>query len=265
MKHATSPAEDSPETALELVRWLGPTEGLEFGPCYQLALESMPVVTDLDEPADLTVIACPRPILDPTPITELASAGECVQLLGGWCEGEGRTGVVVPGVERVFWHAWPSWWRTRLGGQQETPINGAVWVQTPDAALADSLIDALAAESISATWAPAERLVCGSPGVILWDGAQLGGREATRLAVVCEAARRTETPVVVLLDFPRVETVAAAEAIGAAAVVGKPFERTLLFETLRDVAATSNQSATGSRMVAATHTETDFHAIVRAA
>lgn len=238
-----NPAEESSEAALELVRWLGPTEGSEFGPCYQLALESMPVVTDPEEPADLTVVACPRPMVDVTPLAEMAGGGECVQLLGTWCEGEGRTGRVVPGVERVFWHAWPSWWRSRVSGKEGTPFNESVWIQTPDAALAASLIDGLAAESVSATWAPAERLLCGSPGVILWDGAQLSGREATRLAAVCEAARQAATPVVVLLDFPRVETVAAAEAIGASAVVGKPFDRTRLLETLHRVAELGRHSA----------------------
>ncbi len=37
-----------------------------------------------------------------------------VSLLGSWCEGEERTGIPLPGVLRVYWHRWSSWWATEL-------------------------------------------------------------------------------------------------------------------------------------------------------
>ncbi len=48
---------------------------------------------------------------------------------------------------------------------------------------------------------------------------------------------------IVLLDFPRAETVAAARAIGAAEVLGKPFsEETLYAAVAGDVARPSGDS-----------------------
>lgn len=239
-------------TPVERVRWIGPTSGPEFGRCYQLTQESMIVLTGPAEPVDLapvelTIVACPRPTVDLTTVRDAARVGEAVQLLGVWCEGEGRTGRTADGVERVFWHAWPSWWRDRIAARHAReaidPRGGPIWVRTQDAEFAASLVASLADDSISAAWAPADRLLVGAPAAILWDGAQLGGCEAARLAAVCRSARATATPVVALLDFPRPETVAAAEAIGAAAVLGKPFEQAALLQTLRTVVPSTRNPA----------------------
>lgn len=236
------------QAVIQRVRWIGPTEGPELGLCYQSVVASSAELVQVGGPADLTadltVVACPRQIVAVEPIAKLAEEGECVQLLGVWCEGEGRTGRVVPGVERVFWHAWPAWWRLRTQKSLDAvQIPAPVWIQTSDAALADSLLDALAEESIPAVWAPADRLRVGPFSAIVWDGAQLGGREADRLAATCQAARRAKSPVLALLDFPRPETVAASMALGAAAVLGKPFERAELLETLRYAIGESKHAA----------------------
>ena len=160
-----------------------------------------------------------------------------VQLLGVWCEGEGRTGRVASDVQRVFWHAWPVWLRRWLG-QEVTPesIPGLVRIESPDRQLATALIDTLGAHGVAAvTGRGAEST---NPTAIVWDAAQLSGREADRLLTVCDAG----APVIALLDFPRPETVAAARAIGAACVLGKPFDRGSLLESIyQAVAKTARQ------------------------
>src|SRR4051794_34740499 len=35
-------------------------------------------------------------------------------LLGSWCEGETRTGRPLPGIHRLYWYEFPSWWRRQL-------------------------------------------------------------------------------------------------------------------------------------------------------
>jgi len=59
-----------------------------------------------------------------------------------------------------------------------------------------------------------------SIGAGIWEGGQLSDRERSRLAKFC---RQVDGPVIVLLDFPRVEHFELARAAGAAAVFAKPY------------------------------------------
>ncbi|TWT95818.1 hypothetical protein Pla108_28950 [Botrimarina colliarenosi] len=241
-----------PRQTLPKVRWIGPATGPEFGPCRTLVRRDARLF-DFDPygKPDLTVLACPRPLVETAATQALLAevgAARLVQLLGVWCEGEGRTGRVVEGVQRVFWHAWPSWWRQWTAAHTSPPDSHAVSqsaafqrttpqrlvrIDTPDGALAGGLQAALDAQGIPATWS--RRSLAVGADAIVWDGMQFGGREAVRLAAVCGAARLERVPVVVLLDFPRPETVAAVRAIGADAVLGKPFDIAQLVELLQFV------------------------------
>lgn len=241
-------------TTLPTVRWIGPETGGDIGPCWRWTRHEARLV---DGDADLTVLACPRPLVDTATALSIAAASDdFVQLLGVWCEGEGRTGRTIDGAERVFWHAWPTWWRTwlanRSDSQKTIALPRLVSIDTPDGELAKALVAALGDEGIVATWS--RMAPTADADMVLWDGAQLNGREANRLAAVTAAARRRRTPVVALLDFPRPETVAAARAIGAAGVVGKPFDGALLFNVLRLAMRTnrghSMAGGTGARWTA---------------
>lgn len=195
------------------VRWIGPTGGDDIGPCWRRLNRDVRFV---ETNADLTVLACPRPLVETATaqsLLEEAGADRFVQLLGVWCEGEGRTGKVVPGAERVFWHAWPAWQRrwldrcnadaiaTPLPRSLPQPLPKLVRIDTPDGELARALIAALAAEDIAAVWSRTS--LATNADAIVWDGAQLSGREADHLGAVCWAAREWQTPVIALLDFPR--------------------------------------------------------------
>jgi AmiR/NasT family two-component response regulator len=75
----------------------------------------------------------------------------------------------------------------------------------------------------------------------IWDGGQLSGGE---LAALREFAARVHTshaaaPVIVLLDFPRVEHLQAARDAGAAAVLGKPYQVAHLVNELDRLIAAS--------------------------
>lgn len=236
------------------VLWIGPTNGVEFGPCHE-RLAKNHAVTVAGTPAaglaaidegtefELAVLACPRPLVITGPVEALRDAlasQTLVQLLGTWCEGEGRTGKIVEGVERVFWHAWPAWlsqWESHTAADSEPAferpaIAGLVEIKSGDAEFGKSLIDALA-DTTPAIWSPRlSQSVSTPPAVILWDGSQLGGREANELYGICQNASKSGAAVIAMLDFPRPETVAAARDIGVAAVLGKPFSMELLRETL---------------------------------
>lgn len=239
------------------VRWIGPTGGDDIGLCWRRLNRNILFV---ETNADLTVLACPRPLVETATaqaLLEEAGADRFVQLLGVWCEGEGRTGKVVPGAERVFWHAWPAWQRrwlarcnidanaTPLPQSQSNPLPKLVRIDSPDGELAKALIAALAAEDIAAVWSRTS--LATNADAIVWDGAQLSGREADHLGAVCWAARERQTPVVALLDFPRPDTVAACHTLGAAAVLDKPFTTELLLDSLsaamRDTKQTQSRNA----------------------
>lgn len=246
-------------TTRRRVLWIGPTHGEELGPCHDRLAENHTVLVEGTPAAGLaainegngfeqTVLACPRPLVITGPVEVLRDAlaqQPLVQLLGTWCEGEGRTGKIVEGVERVFWHAWPAWlsqWESNGTAESEQAIEGPtiggptigglVEIKSGDAEFAKSLIDTLA-DIAPAIWSPSwYQSVSTPPAVILWDGSQLGGREADELYGICQSASKTGAAVAAMLDFPRPETVAAARDIGVAAVLGKPFSIELLREAL---------------------------------
>lgn len=208
-------------------------------------------VSDLDEAAarleqhdyELFVVARDLPVSNPDLLRRLvaeAEGVERVQLLGPWCEGEGRTGVSVDGFERVFWHAWPGWWRRwQALRHDETssadPLADAVVAIDADIDATEAIGGALAscgARCVSLGRRSPLTPLLGRADVVVWNGSQLGGLEAEQLRVCC--ANTKDVPVVTLLDFPRAETVETAQAIGAAAVLGKPCDSVLLCETVKN-------------------------------
>lgn len=178
-----------------------------------------------------------------------------VSLLGSWCEGEMRTGFPYPGVMRVYWHQWfprvareleriaahgcPIWslpptvsendrWLVR-GAEASRPRHddraahrGLVAICAMHDVTAGGLADSCRDAGFAVVSATAGR----TPMVAGADAAILDGhRNRNRLAEEIGQLTRLPgpAPIVVLMNFPRVEDVQFARSAGATAVVSKPF------------------------------------------
>jgi hypothetical protein len=68
--------------------------------------------------AELIVIAQSRPSAIGEQVIQrlrrVAPLAGIVGLLGSWCEGETRTGRPWPGVPRLYWYEFPTWWMRQL-------------------------------------------------------------------------------------------------------------------------------------------------------
>ena len=160
---------------------------------------------------------------------------------------EERTGKTVKGLTRIFWHAWRTWWSQwqeeefKTGSlTQQNSLVGETIVLATDGEMAGALREVFSDRGASSVWigrggrVPQPSFVQ-NPTAAIWSGKQFSGREAESLRQLCGEMPSTKNgtaPVVALLDFPRPETVAAAMAVGAAVVLGKPVDEDLLCEAL---------------------------------
>ncbi len=192
-----------------------------------------------------------------------APLARTVGLLGSWCEGETRTGKPWPAVVRVYWHQWAShadqqlrqmaagkcssWGlpvtateEERLLQTAEQPLpryRGLVGIYTRTFEMEDWLSAACRATGLSTVWLrPPHPARIEGAAVALFDGSDLRGGELDELRHLCESL--APTPVVTLLDLPRIEDTRAAQAAGAVGVVSKPIDLDDLFWRLGRVLAT---------------------------
>ncbi|TWT36381.1 hypothetical protein KOR34_12860 [Posidoniimonas corsicana] len=166
-----------------------------------------------------------------------APAAELVAVAGDWCEGELRTGRPWEGVPRVYWWQLADDARETAAGTDHQLVlvnaktfdDGRMW------------IDTLRGLGFPSLWARRGRPEPPHSGerLAVWDGDQLDGREADRLAEFCARRRRVGAPVIAVFDYPRGDVVAAATRIGAAAVLGRPWSLEALEQALARVAAPS--------------------------
>ncbi len=172
-----------------------------------------------------------------------------VVVAGSWCEGELRTGRPLQGALRLYWYELSRWWQAALrklnAGEAPSwsqPLEGSiagrcvstddlpcaagvvVVVDTPDIAVLKTLESVLSAHGLSTVWHRAGDVVPASLAGAIWDGGQLGADELRQLSQFCNAIGTKEVPIVVLLDFPRVEHLQQAREAGATMVFGKPFD-----------------------------------------
>lgn len=181
-------------------------------------------------------------------------AGQIV-LLGSWCEGETRTGRPLADLERLFWYQFPSWWKRTIDAwSQGRPTDwhspfpqvilpprelhaaaqGPVAIVSPDYSSASTLIDLCEAVGREAYWCPRDASwpVMPPPAAGIWCGGMLDEGEEASLRHTSERLA-PEAPLLVLLDFPRREAVAAARRMGASAILGKPWRADQLLAALR--------------------------------
>ncbi len=180
-------------------------------------------------------------------LRRLAPLARLVVLLGSWCEGEMRTGDPWPATVRAYWHQWPprssrelrrlargecSAWglpatateEERIMATMEDPIEprqGLIAIHTTTFAMADWLCDACRLRGHATVWLrpPRPTRVEGAVAA-LFDGSDCQGEEISRLEQFAVAL--APTPIIALLDFPRIQTQRRALAAGATAIVSKP-------------------------------------------
>jgi DNA-binding NarL/FixJ family response regulator len=188
-------------------------------------------------------------------LRRLAPLARVVGLLGPWCEGETRTGKPWPAAIRVYWHQWlpraeeefrhlgsgqtSNWSLPTTASEEERLLamaaqpwqqrRGRVAIRSPWAEMCAWLADACRLRGYTPVRLSAAAGQCAriaAADALLFDGTDCQDHELVELARLAASVRTA--PVVVLLDFPRVEDRDRALAAGAAAVLAKP----LLLEDL---------------------------------
>lgn len=195
-------------------------------------------------------------------LREVAPLTRVVVIAGTWCEGELRTGAPPTGVVRLYWYEFAAWWRAALDAYQaggmpawSEPLDdvragqattlrslqlphansngstqrGAIAIDAVDFAVFEALTAALAPYGWRCEWQPRHRPELhrdGDYAAAIWYGGQLSEGELASLVTFATRVRESSlaAPVIVLLDFPRVEHLQAARAAGASVVLAKPYQ-----------------------------------------
>ena len=192
-----------------------------------------------------------------------APLARVVALLGTWCEGEMRSGRPSPGVIRLYWHQGParcqrqlrrilegrdSTWDLPATATEEERLLAAAktpWPRRQGLALLvtrsfemEAVLAAVCRECGYATvWLrePQAGRVEGAAAAI-FDAADGGQEELDQVRRL--SAALAPAPLVVLMDFPRIDDVARLRSAGAAAVLAKPLHvDDLVWELEREAAS----------------------------
>lgn len=184
-------------------------------------------------------------------------------LLGGDCEGEGRTGESWPGFERLYWHRWnqviPSWFTaeaaTVLASASRDTLASPRHAAAPRAATpraviprasrrsvaviggsrsaVDGLLDSVAALGHAVVWLPT---IAGANvrnvDVCLWDDSAAPPASTAvwreRLAASLAVAVRERPRHGWVVGFPRIDQWNAARRAGVETLISKPFGNEVL-------------------------------------
>jgi hypothetical protein len=192
-------------------------------------------------------------------LRRLAPLSRILALLGSWCEGETRSGQPLPAAIRIYWHQWharaerelhrliqrqcPSWGLPVTATEEERLLvsavprppcgQGLVAIHAGGFAMGDWLSEACRKCGYSTVWLrPPHYTHVEGAAAAIFDGSDLDGEEIEQLRSLTKALGRT--PVIVLLDFPRIEDERRAIAAGAAAVLSKPLNLDDLFWQLNE-------------------------------
>jgi len=190
-----------------------------------------------------------------------APLARVIGLMGGWCEGEMRSGSPWPGTVRVYWHQWPARCRRELSRLAEGRCDS--WALPPTAAeeervLADAeepqprrggTIAVAARLPASTAWLAEACRSRGHAVVRLRPGRETFNESVSSnlAAAVFDApdlhdatfdelrqliAALPGAPVIALLSFPRAADRDRALAAGAAVVLSKPVSLGEFFDEL---------------------------------
>jgi hypothetical protein len=207
-----------------------------------------------EAPPDVMLIAQHRPgELDVAAVDRLrrtAPLSAFVVVLGPWCEGEGRTGIPVPGVVRVTWHGFGPQWRRHVEcwnadrcspwqlpatmGDDERLLWGshqrrlscgesrsiAVVLGQSAGGCEPWLADLCRSLRWSLVSLEEGRTLCDDALVGIWQTDRL---DAVALSELAEfSARLRPAPVIVVSGFPRPEHLRQIETAGATSLLAKP-------------------------------------------
>jgi len=176
----------------------------------------------------------------------LAPLVPVTMLLGGWSEGEPRTGNPLPGAIRIYWHQWlvrgPSLLKSlsndhcgplslamtteethrwQLGGPQACdPSAGFVLVATERREQAAAIVDALRSHNVAAVWTRGGDKPLAAGAVAAICDCPLGSRRLE--PIVQLRAQYAHLPILALMDFPRGDQREEAIAAGVAEVLARP-------------------------------------------
>ncbi|HEV3416069.1 MAG TPA: hypothetical protein VG056_04630 [Pirellulales bacterium] len=181
-------------------------------------------------------------------LRRIAPLARISEILGSWCEGQTCSGEPLAGTLRYYWHQWtarmaPEFARAAAGDcpvwglpltatdedrllalPSESPKRdqGLLAIHTRNAETASALCDAAARRRFGAAWVRSRPMpIISGVRAAIWDATRGTPDEARELAAWRSALGGV--PLVVLLDFPRVEDRDLARAAGAALIVSKPF------------------------------------------
>jgi hypothetical protein len=251
------------------VQLVGEVDHPDFRDVIELLRTESRLITSAETPPELIVVAHSRPDVICAEQLHLlrraAPISGIVALLGSWCEGETRTGRPWPGVGRLYWYEFATWWRRqtilRAAGRcpdwsrpanhlslsepgRPRPRPGVIVLRTPQRDTADALADVCQHAGYSTAWQPAASPRNYIRGVAagIWDGGQLSDTEAADLRQFCSQLARCAAPVLTLLDFPRRDRVDQANEIGTAAVLGKPYLNCDLLAALETITVDSRRA-----------------------
>ena len=190
------------------------------------------------------------------PLCRLIVVGGC------WCEGSLRTAPPILGSLFLYWHEFAAWWRLvgRCGMSDVAPpwsrpldelragqwlgdattirspseaANPLVLVNSADYETFEALAESLAEFGCDVHWQPRGRSGASSkkPAAAkcgVWDGGQLDSQELQDFTSFVAEMKRNIAPVLALLDYPRTHHIAQIAGAGGAALLGKPYQATLL-------------------------------------
>jgi hypothetical protein len=199
-------------------------------------------------------------------LRRLAPLARLLGLLGSWCEGETRSGHPWPGAIRVYWHQYalrarqelrrlvegqcPSWGlpitateEERLLQKTETALpqrRGLIAIHARGFAMADWLSAACRTCGYSTVWLrPDQYTRVEGARAAIFEGSELSAEELEQVRRLANTLNKT--PVIALLDFPRIEDQRRAIGAGATAVLSKPLNLEDLYWQLEQSAAISFQ------------------------
>lgn len=245
----------------EPVAWLSEYCDLTFANGIDEAVAQLASESDTPE---VIVVAAARPgIVSQREVSSLlrrAPLARFIGLMGGWCEGEMRTGQPWRGVTRVYWHQFVPRMAEELIGvnargrlamprtftESELSSNpvplpkvrqrGLAVIRTTAIESYEAIAEACSAIGHSTTWVnPRQPTFVTGAAVAIWDVALSIDRDRTELA---EFAQRVKpVPVIAVMGFPRASDRQQAVECGATCVVSKPYLLQELWTELARVTA----------------------------
>jgi len=231
----------------EPVAWLREYSDLTISSDIEAAVAQLGIVSN---PPDVIVIAAARTGLfsqrDVASLLRRAPLARCIGLMGGWCEGEMRTGRPWRGVPRVYWHVFVPRMAEELTGARargrlvmprtfteselcgiavplpEIRPRGLVVIRAASLESYGAISEACHAIRHATVWAsPRQPAFVTGAAAAIWDVAasiEFDGAELGRFAEHVQPA-----PVIAIIGFPRASDRRLALDCGASCVVSKPY------------------------------------------